>query len=577
MVLLAEWQTEESAFGGWIEARARIARKDYLEHPNVVREGATVHSLFRENGEYVFWGELATPNDNGGVIDLLIEGPYKLATEEIGRVFFGDYGVSGFTEQEGETLGRGKRPPDTMDAAEGAGGNIAVGVHRYKVTYVSDDGETRPSARTSVTVSGGTKKVELTDIPTGPDWVTARNIYRTEAGGSDYKLAAIIANNTDTTYSDDIPDASLGPDAPDGWEANSISADIKKDLLRFEVKNGAEIFDGQRKGLIRSIPRQELYGVNFSIDNRGDTGAYTLYLEEAEDEDSAFTVTDSWVLDDSAPGQVEAVFLDPDSSTFRFSLERSGDVVNADHFRLDISDVVTLGIAKDEEYTCSDAARELASRMGVSDRGVRECGVKMLPGDFNGQNYAQIMDWLCALTGYCWGIIRQRGELVLFFRPFGRRVWHVLDPEMPRKLEMKQRYSRAVMTYERPDGTIGEVDAVADPNPLGYIRTCPEPFHLSQRASKKQAEILVQRMVDRMVMDDRFGTATLSRVYRNGIAYHPYLVRPGDQIYWPSVGLTLNVTQQGKVAPVLNVTFPEGRPEFDRFNARQDLKKARRA
>ncbi len=57
-------------------------------------------------------------------------------------------------------------------------------------------------------------KVELTAIPLGGALVTSRKLYRTTAGGSTYLLLATLADNTTTTYTDNIADASLGAAAP---------------------------------------------------------------------------------------------------------------------------------------------------------------------------------------------------------------------------------------------------------------------------------------------------------------------------------------------------------------------------
>jgi hypothetical protein len=51
-------------------------------------------------------------------------------------------------------------------------------------------------------------------VPTGPPTVTGRKVYRTTAGGATLLLAATIADNTTTVWTDTIADASLGAAAP---------------------------------------------------------------------------------------------------------------------------------------------------------------------------------------------------------------------------------------------------------------------------------------------------------------------------------------------------------------------------
>lgn len=72
-------------------------------------------------------------------------------------------------------------------------------------TADADLGEFIPLINTA-----GGNKISLTSIPTGGATVTQRHIYRTEAGGSDYKYVDTIDDNTTSTYIDNIPDESLG-------------------------------------------------------------------------------------------------------------------------------------------------------------------------------------------------------------------------------------------------------------------------------------------------------------------------------------------------------------------------------
>ena len=102
-------------------------------------------------------------------------------------------------------------------AAPAAPGSVTAGAHRYLATFVTADGETQAgelSAAVTIADAAVNGKVELTGIPTGGALVTARKIYRTAANGSIALLLATISNNTATTYTDNIADASLGAQAP---------------------------------------------------------------------------------------------------------------------------------------------------------------------------------------------------------------------------------------------------------------------------------------------------------------------------------------------------------------------------
>lgn len=102
----------------------------------------------------------------------------------------------------------------------GAGTNLlTAGVYRWKVTFVTANGETEAGTASSpLTVNPAAElPPALSAIPTDATagvTVTARKVYRTIAGGSVYKLSGTIANNSGTTYTDNVPDASLGATAP---------------------------------------------------------------------------------------------------------------------------------------------------------------------------------------------------------------------------------------------------------------------------------------------------------------------------------------------------------------------------
>lgn len=107
--------------------------------------------------------------------------------------------------------------PSAALASPAVAGNVDNGAHRYLATFVTADGETQagtPSAAVTVTDKAVNGKVELSGIPLGGGAVTARKLYRTTAGGSTYLLLATLADNTTTTYTDNIADSALGAGAP---------------------------------------------------------------------------------------------------------------------------------------------------------------------------------------------------------------------------------------------------------------------------------------------------------------------------------------------------------------------------
>lgn len=101
--------------------------------------------------------------------------------------------------------------PGALTCADGGGsGNLSAGAYTYKVTYVTNNGETAAGPASNSITLAASHKMSLTAIPTGPTGVIARNLYRTTAGGSTYDFLVTISDNTTTTYTDNIADASLG-------------------------------------------------------------------------------------------------------------------------------------------------------------------------------------------------------------------------------------------------------------------------------------------------------------------------------------------------------------------------------
>lgn len=130
--------------------------------------------------------------------------------------------------------------PGACVAADGAAGNCTVGDHIVKVTYVTAQGETELGTASNTLASAGSKKIELTGLPTlsgaGSELVTGRNIYMTEAGGATfYKVDSgavtvpTIANNTATTYTIDVDDVTLAgyAAAPTANTSGVLNADIR--------------------------------------------------------------------------------------------------------------------------------------------------------------------------------------------------------------------------------------------------------------------------------------------------------------------------------------------------------------
>jgi uncharacterized phiE125 gp8 family phage protein len=132
-------------------------------------------------------------------------------------------------------------PPLPTVALVAEAGNVDNGAHQWKITFQTADGETTGSPGSEVlTTDAGQGKADIT-LPIGGSLVTGRKVYRTAAGGSVFKLVATVADNTATTYQDNISDANLGADIP----AINSTLDPQLTLLIENVRTQAEKHTGR--------------------------------------------------------------------------------------------------------------------------------------------------------------------------------------------------------------------------------------------------------------------------------------------------------------------------------------------
>jgi hypothetical protein len=139
----------------------------------------------------------------------------SIANNEVPPTTNGSGGLSAPLAPHGLLLSRFLPAPPAPTVAIGAGGGAlstaAVGAYRWLVTFVNGHGETiaGTSAANGTAVSDGDRAV-LTNIVTGDVGTLARNVYRTTAGGTTFKFAFTINNNTDTSAVDTVADTALG-------------------------------------------------------------------------------------------------------------------------------------------------------------------------------------------------------------------------------------------------------------------------------------------------------------------------------------------------------------------------------
>lgn len=134
-------------------------------------------------------------------------------------------GIDGYTKKVPDFIDR-PGPPTVVAGGAGA----LTGNYRWCVTYVTSSGETEagapfPALSTSALALVATS-ASLTAVPISPcRSVTSRNVYRTVAGGTVFKLSGTISDNVTTTYTDNVADGALGATAPTAAEATGTGTE----------------------------------------------------------------------------------------------------------------------------------------------------------------------------------------------------------------------------------------------------------------------------------------------------------------------------------------------------------------
>ena len=164
--------------------------------------------------------------------------------------------------------------PTAATVAVGAAG-VLTGNYYYRITFVTALGETETGV-VSALVAPSSQQVNLSAIPISSDTaVTSRKIYRTTAGGSVLlcQLVTTIANNTTTTYSDNIADGSLGAAES---RTNTTGGIIYNGTVRAGVIDNGMTAIGINAGRINTGHYNSFLGASAGYNNT--TGLYNSFL-----------------------------------------------------------------------------------------------------------------------------------------------------------------------------------------------------------------------------------------------------------------------------------------------------------
>lgn len=175
--------------------------------------------------------------------------------------------------------------PSAVLATPAAPGNVDNGAHSYAVTYVTAHGETPPSAASSpVTVADKSVNGQVTvTIQVSPDYgVTARKVYRTVAGDAGTrKLVGTVANNTATSFTDDIADSGLGADVPSTNTAGGVNTVDDDDEEKLHLLGASMILQLAANKAVQNTGNTNL--PNDIVDRRTQSDIYRSRAKELRD------------------------------------------------------------------------------------------------------------------------------------------------------------------------------------------------------------------------------------------------------------------------------------------------------
>lgn len=237
---------------------------------------------------------------------IFVSGARVGASEYENYLFMGQSGLTNPYKYDGSLFTRHGIPaPQSAPTATTASNGTLTGDYQWKVSYVNSNVVEGDVGSATATLTGSSDSITVT-IPTAPAsyGVGSRKLYRTEAGGTTFKLVTTISDNSTTSYEDNSSDAELGADAPTDQGVPPEFSFIKPHQNRLfcnDVTNGnflwyselanPYVFKATNFIRIGDNSGDLLKGIEV-FDNGivafGDRGTYILYMPD--------TTASNWVL-----------------------------------------------------------------------------------------------------------------------------------------------------------------------------------------------------------------------------------------------------------------------------------------
>jgi len=267
--------------------------------------------------------------------------------------------------------------------------------------------------------------------------------------------------------------------------------------------------------------------------------------------------------------------VDPVDPVVVLQIERTTTGTTTQDVELTATGLWEYGIASDDRWSASDVGRDIAGRLGFATR-IKESSLSVLPLDSGADGvYADPLDLACLLSGMFYRVLGiEPGIPMLEMRHIGSVQWEIIDPEFSISPIPLPRFDSVLVPYTLSNGVaqgVLEVRADSIDQPMLPISRAYGPISLPDPLpNADNAQLLGQRLLERVYPPRFAGQATFSRVYGDGGIASAHEVHSQDTIVLPlNAGLALQTKSLHREGGFAQVTFDDGALPVDRMVARK--------
>lgn len=266
------------------------------------------------------------------------------------------------------------------------------------------------------------------------------------------------------------------------------------------VEKGTKFEGGEGIATLRWAEDEPFRRVAFTPgwDGPNESKAHYRYeLVAGNGPDGDLTLIQSWSVDALAADTELAVDLGDEYDMVGLLFRRKDGHARktSSAFKAWAKELKTYSVARNDDFTTSDVARDLAARMGVSAEGVEDTDTDALPRVLDDGSFQDALVDLAVEDDFFVGIWNDGRGRVLHYAPWGRDTYWVEDPSAEIETLPTPRYDRVRVPYMvKGQKQFLTVKADEEVFPVGKHRT--KTIDLSRPGTKSHAQYLGSKSVD---------------------------------------------------------------------------------